>query len=122
EELARIVHGKSVPVTPDMDHQRFIELAQELLTNEEAIGMYGQQNLSNVRAQMQQHQSIMQAMEAQAGQIAQASQQQFNAMGVAGGVQPGGVPFMNPYNDFQQSRSQLMNQLGEDTGTMIPGM
>ncbi len=131
EELARIVHGKSVPVTPDMDHQRFIELAQELLANEEAVGMFGAQNLSNVRAQMQQHQAIMQSMEAQAGQIAQASQQNYNAMGVAGGVQPGGVPmlgagaaanFSNPYNDFQQSRSQLMNGLGESTGTMIPGM
>ena len=122
EELARIVHGKSVPITPDMDHERFIELAQELISSEDAMQMYGEQRLSGVRAQMNQHMAMSQAMQAQANQIAQASQQQFNAMGVAGGVQPGGVPFLNPYNDFQQSRAQLMNGLGESTGTMIPGM
>lgn len=130
EELSRILHGKTVPVTPDMDHERFIELAQEIIAEDEAIKVYGEQKISNVRAQMQQHQAIMEAMQSQANQIAQAQQQSYNQMGVAGGVQPGGAPmlsqgaqnFSNPYNDFQQSRAQLMNQLGETTGTMIPGM
>ncbi len=130
EELARIIHGKRVPITPDMDHQGFIELAQDLLSNEDTIKSFGGERIGQVKAQMQQHMSMLEAMNAQAGQIAQASQQQYNAMGVAGGVQPGGspmlsqgnIPFLNPYNDFQQSRGQLMNQLGEKTGTMIPGM
>jgi len=120
EELGRIVNGKSVPISPDMDHQRFIELAQELLGQQEAEAMYGPGQLEAVRAQMQQHMAIMKAMEAQAKQIAQANQQSFNSMGVAGGVQPGQAPFMNPYNDFQAARSNLTEQLGGKEA-MIPG-
>jgi hypothetical protein len=121
EELARIVAGKSVPLSPDMDHQRFIEIAQELLTQPDADLMYGKPQLEAVRSQMNQHQALQQAMEAQSKQIAQANQQAFNGMGVAGGVQSGQAPFLNPYNDFQASRANLMNQVGEQAGAMIPG-
>lgn len=120
EELSRLVNGKNVPITPDMDHARFIELGQELLANEDAIKLYGQAQLERVRAQLQQHQAMLQALEAQAKQIAQANQQGFNAMGVAGGVQPGQAPFLNPYNDFQAARANLTEQLGgKEAG--IPG-
>lgn len=130
EEVARIIQGMKVPITPEMDHQGFIDIAQDILSNEDAIKAYGGERINGLKAQMQQHMSMMEAMQAQANQIAQAQQQSYNAMGVAGGVQPGASPmlgqgqmnFLNPYNDFQQSRSQLMNQLGESTGTMIPGM
>lgn len=121
EELARIVNGKSVPLSPDMDHEKFISLAQTMLQDEEAAAMYGKSALDAVSSQMQQHKALMEAMKAQAGQIAQANQQSFNKMGVAGGAQPGQAPFMNQYNDFQASRANLMNQVGSDAGTMIPG-
>lgn len=107
EELSRIVNGKRVPISPDMDHPRFIELAQELIAQPEADQMYGKPQLEAVRAQMNQHQSMLQALEAQSKQIAQANQQSFNAMGVAGGAQPGQAPFMNPYNDFQAARADV---------------
>lgn len=126
EELARIVNGKNVPITPEMDHQRFIELAQELLGQEHAVQMYGAGQLEAVRAQMQQHQAMHQAMEAQAKQIAQANQQGFNSMGMAGGAQPGQAPFLNPYNDFQSARAGLMDQTEGSSeyaggGQMTPG-
>lgn len=121
EELARIVNGKTVPITPDMDHARFIELAQELMSQEGVEQMYGKPQLEALRAQSGQHQAIMQAMEAQSKQIAQANQQSFNAMGVAGGAQPGAAPFLNPYNDFQAARANLTDQLGAEGGPMIPG-
>jgi hypothetical protein len=131
EELARIVAGKKVPITPDQDHQAFIKLAQDLLGNEEALAMYGPASMDMIKSQMSQHEAIMKAMEAQAGQIAQANQQQFNAMGVAGGVQPGAKPmlqgggpaegFSNPYNDFQSARASLMNDAA-GPGGMVPGM
>lgn len=121
EELARVVNGKAVAITPDMDHQRFIELAQEMIGNKDAEVLWGKPALEAVRSQMNQHMALMQAMENQASQIAQAQQQGFNAMGVAGGVQPGSAPFLNPYNDFQSSRASLMNDLGSRTGQMIPG-
>jgi hypothetical protein len=121
EELARLLNGKSVPITPDMDHEEFLAKAQEVLSSEDSLGMYGNAALKAVESQMAQHKALLQAMQAQAGQIAQANQQQFNAMGVAGGVQPGQAPFMNSYNDFQASRSSLQNQAA-GPGGMLPGM
>ena len=121
EELARIIAGKKVPVSPDQDHKAFIELAKEILGNPESMTTYGGTLLDAIKTQMSQHEAIMQAMEAQAGQIAQANQQQFNAMGVAGGAQPGQAPFLNPYNDFQSARAGLMNSAA-GPGGMLPGM
>lgn len=120
EELARIVNGKQVPITPEMDHPRFIELATELMEQEDVDKMYGVGQLEAVRAQMQQHQAILQAMEAQSKQIAQSNQQSFNAMGVAGGVQPGQAPFLNPYNDFQSARANLTQNLESQSGPGAP--
>jgi hypothetical protein len=121
EELARVLAGKSVPISPDMDHQGFMELATEFLQGEGILEMYGQAGINAVKAQLKQHQSIQEAMQAQAKQISQANQQGFNAMGVAGGVQPGQAPFLNPYNDFQSARAGLLNQTGENSGLMQPG-
>jgi hypothetical protein len=121
EELARILHGKSVPITPDMDHEGFIAKAQEVLASEEADMMYGKAQIEAIQSQMSQHEAILESMKAQAGQIAQASQQSSNAMGVAGGIQPGQAPFMNTYNDFQASRANLQAQAA-GPGGMLPGM
>lgn len=120
EELARIVNGKSVPLTPDMDHAGFISLAQDLLASDEAEQMYGGAQLEAVQAQMAQHQALSQALEAQSKQIAQANQQMTNQMGVAGGIQPGQSPFLNQYNDFQSARANLMNQAAQP-GQQLPG-
>ncbi len=123
EELARILHGKHVPLTPDMDHQRFIELAGDILGDEGAEQMYMKGTLDAVRSQMQQHQAMAKAMEAQANQLAQAQQQSSNAMGMGGGAMPGSAPNLaNPYNDFQQSRAALNSNIGEMAGGgMKPG-
>lgn len=121
EELARVLAGKKVPISPDMDHQGFIELATEFTQGEGIMEMYGQAAINGVKSQLKQHQSIQEAMQAQAKQIAQANQQGFNAMGVAGGVQSGQAPFLNPYNDFQSARAGLLEQTGEQSGVMQPG-
>lgn len=117
EELARILHGKQVPITPDMDHQRFIELATGIINAEESLQMYGEGTIEAVRGQLQQHTAMAKAMQAQAAQIQQAQQQQNNAMGMGGGAMPGSAPnLMNPYNDFHQSKNALTNNLGEMAG------
>jgi hypothetical protein len=59
------------------------------------------------------------AMDAQAGQIQQANQQQMN--GLAGGIAPGSAPLLpnnglNTYNDFQIGRSNLSNQSSRRPG------
>lgn len=130
EELARIVAGKKVQITPDMDHEGFAKLAELMLANEEAVSYYGAAGVEAIKAQKSQHEALQKSMEAQAGQIAQANQQQNNAMGVAGGAQSGGKPmlgggaaegFSNPYNDFQSARAGLMNSAA-GPGGMLPGM
>jgi hypothetical protein len=121
EELARIVSGKKVPISPDMDHEAFIELAQSILDNDDAAAMYSDANVEAIQAQMAQHEALVEAMNAQSKQAAQANQQMTNQMGVAGGIQPGQAPFSNPYNDFQASRSSLMNEAA-GPGGMLPGM
>ncbi len=125
EELARILAGKPVQVSADMEHKRFLELAEEVLGQEGAEQMYGANGLNAVRAQQQQHQAIMEAMENQQKQANQAMQQQTNSMGAGGAAMPGPggqgqAPFMNPYNDFQAARANLTDQLGgKEAG--IPG-
>lgn len=121
EELARIISGKKVPISPEMDHASFIELAQSILDSDEAVNMYGDANLEALKAQMAQHEAMQEAMDAQAKQANQANQQMTNQMGVAGGIQPGQAPFSNPYNDFQASRASLMNEAA-GPGGMLPGM
>jgi hypothetical protein len=121
EEMARLLHGKAVPLTPDMDHERFIELAVGILKDEEAPRMYGEGTMNAVRSQMKQHEAMGQAMAAQAKQLAQANQQMANGMGQGGGAMPGMAPnLMNPYNDFQQSRAQLQEGIGEMAGGGAP--
>ena len=122
EELRRVLAGKQVPISPEQDHQAFLELAMELVATEGAEQTYGKAALEAVQAQAKQHEALMKAMQAQAGQIAQANQQQFNSMGVAGGVQPGQAPFLNAYNQFESSRSSLNNQIEEGTGAPPPGV
>ena len=121
EELSRIIHGKQVPLSADMDHEGFINKAMEILDDEYAEQTYGPAILESIKSQIEQHKTLNDAMKAQAGQIAQAQQQQFNAMGVAGGVQPGAAPFMNPYNDFQSARAGIMDQASQSAGQMVPG-
>ncbi len=121
EELARIVHGKKVPITPDMDHQAFIDLATEVMASEDAMAMYGASAMDMIKSQLSQHEALMKAMEAQAGQVAQANQQTVNGMGMGGAAAPGQAPFLNPYNDFQASRASLMSDAA-GPGGMVPGM
>ncbi len=121
EELIRIVHGKSVAITAEMDHEGFLRKATELISDPEFGATYGQKVGAAIQSQIQQHKAIMEAMKAQAKQIAQAQQQMFNSQGAGGGAAPGAAPFMNSYNDFQASRANLMNQAA-GPGGMVPGM
>jgi hypothetical protein len=121
EELARLVNGKRTPVTPESDHENFIRIAEQLVKSPDAPSMYGGGVLNAVQSQIQQHKAMVEALQAQAKQIAQANQQQFNGMGPGGGAAPGQAPFMNAYNDFQAARSQLQNGAADQMGGPIPG-
>lgn len=120
EELARLVNGKKIAVTPQDDHEGFVKLAEDFLDQDGVEKMYGRETVQAIEAQIQQHQAMQEAMEAQANQIAQANQQMVNGMGAGGAAAPGMPPmnFGNPYNDFQMARSDVAKQAGGP----VPGM
>lgn len=125
EELRRVLAGQHVDVTPEMDHQGFIDLWDQMKDQDGLDVMYGKDALDAADAQYQQHQAMNDAMQAQAAQIQQANQQQMN--GAAGGIAPGQPPLLpnmglNTYNDFQIGRSNLNNSIQAKTGMAVPGM
>jgi hypothetical protein len=121
EELRRVLSGKTVQITPDMDHQGFMDLAEEVIAQDNALQLYGQNALDAVKAQIQQHQALMEAMQAQAAQAAQANQQGANQMGVAGGIQPGQNPFLNLNNAAMAAQGNMTSGIQSDGGLAPPG-
>jgi len=126
EELRRLLAGKQVPVTPEMDHQGFIQIWDAMKDTDGIDSMFGQANVKTVNAQYEQHKSMLKNMQAQAGQVQQANQQMFNKMGAGGAAAPGAEPMlpnngMNAFNDFQVGRSNL-NQQVQAGGGQVPGM
>lgn len=127
EELRRVLAGQKVPVSPEMDHKGFIELWDSMGDNALLEQYYGVDAVRAVEAQYKQHESMEEAMKAQAGQIQQANQQLFNAQGPGGAAAPGSAPLLpnlglNTYNDFQIGRSNLNQQVQANSGMMVPGM
>ena len=127
EELRRVLAGQKVDVTPELDHEGFMSLWDSMKEMEGLDQMYGQAALDAADAQYQQHASMGDAMKAQAGQIQQANQQMFNDQGAGGAIAPGSAPIlpnlgMNTYNDFQIGRTNLNNQIQQNTGNVVPGM
>jgi hypothetical protein len=126
EEMRRVLAGQQVDVTPDLDHAGFVALWEKIKDDEDLKGSYGEGNVGKAAAQYAQHKSMMQAMEAQAGQIQQANQQLFNSQGAGGAAAPGSAPLlpnlgMNSYNDFHIGRSNLNQQI-QAGGAAVPGM
>lgn len=127
EELRRILAGYKIDITPEMDHKKFVELWEKFKDQEGISEMYGADRISAVEGQVQQHQAMLDAMTAQAGQVQQANQQMFNGQGPAGAIAPGSAPLlpnlgMNAYNDYQSGRSNLNHQIQNTTGQTVPGM
>jgi hypothetical protein len=127
EELRRILAGYAIQVTPELDHEGFINLADKITEQENFDSMYGPEARNLVDSQKQQHQAMLDAMMAQAAQIQQANQQMFNAMGPGSGIAPGQAPILpnmglNTYNDFQIGRSNLNQEIQASSGQAVPGM
>ena len=127
EELRRLLAGKKIDVMPEMEHEAFIKLADALAEQEGVEQLYSSDSLNAVSSQKEQHQAMLESMQAQAGQIQQAQQQMFNGMGPGGGIAPGSPPLlpnngMNAYNDFQIGRSNLNQSIQANSGQQVPGM
>lgn len=90
EEFNRVINGINVPVTPEMDHQGFIDFFQFILSNPEQLGQYSQEAVLRVQAQADAHSQMLAAMRDIQAQAANARQAQINAAQSIQQTAPGG--------------------------------
>lgn len=93
DEANRVLRGIPVPVTPEMDHQGYLEYFQEIYDNDELLGQFSEQQTIMLAAQAEKHKKMLAALEEMAAQAAVSNQMRSNAA-VSGAQQsPAG---MNP--------------------------
>jgi hypothetical protein len=79
EEANRILRGVSTPVTPEMDHEGYLAYWQTIFSSDELLGQFNEQQTLQLAAQAKQHEKMIEALQAAAGQQANAQQMQMNA-------------------------------------------
>jgi hypothetical protein len=79
EEANRILRGIFVPVTPEMDHQGFIDFFNMIFDNDELLGQFNEEQTVMLAAQAKKHEQMMAAIQQMQAQAANATQMQMNA-------------------------------------------
>lgn len=79
EEANRILRGEQVPVSPNSDHQGFIDFFQHIHDTDELAGQFGQQQFLALAKQAKLHEQMMGALSSMQGQANNANQMQQNA-------------------------------------------
>lgn len=74
EEANRLARGIEVPVTPQMDHQGFIDLYQKIFKDDHLLGQFSTQAALALARQAKLHQQMMAALQQQQAQAAEAAQ------------------------------------------------
>lgn len=96
EEANRVLRGEPVPVTPQMDHQGFITLFQEIHDDDNLLGQFDEKAALALAAQAMKHKHMLGALQQQAAQVANAHQMQQNAAMSAQQAPPGMSPMAQP--------------------------
>lgn len=91
QEMDAILAGVPVPVSPQMDHQGFLDLYQHFIEDDMLHGQFTPEQWHPLAAQAQKHQQMIAALKQQASQTANVQQMQLNAQ--QGTQGPGGQPF-----------------------------
>jgi hypothetical protein len=92
EEANRIARGINVPVTPQMDHQGFLDLYNQIFHDDHLLGQFSEQAAIQLARQAKQHEQMLAALKQQQAQAAEAAQNQ-QAMAQPGAqAAPGGNP------------------------------
>lgn len=78
-EANRILRGMPVPVTPEMDHEGFINYFKEIFDNDELLGQFSEQQTIMLASQAQKHQRMLAALEQMAQNAAVSNQMRQNA-------------------------------------------
>lgn len=76
----RALHGIDTPLDPTQDLAGFINLAQEIIGNDELLGQFSPQEAAVLAAKMQEAQALQQALAQAEQQALAAQQQQSNAL------------------------------------------
>ncbi len=92
DEANRILRGIPVPVTPEMDHAGFMAYFEEIFGSDELLGQFTEEQAKALAVQNKQHEQMLQALEAQAAQMANSQQMQMNQAQSQQQASPG----MNP--------------------------
>lgn len=102
-EANRILRGIPVPVTPEMDHQGYLDYFQYVFDHDELLGQFSEQQTIMLAAQAEKHKQMLAALEEMAQQAAVSNQMRMNAANsqqqaptgmnpMAGGGAPPGSP------------------------------
>jgi hypothetical protein len=89
EEINRVLRGEHVPVVPQMDHQGFLAVFQEIHDSDELLGQFGEHEAVALAAQAKQHEQMLAALQAQQAQVANQQQMHQNAAMSAQQAPPG---------------------------------
>lgn len=79
EEANRILRGIPVPVTPEMDHQGFLDFFKMIVDNDELLGQFNEEQTVLLAKQAKQHEAMASAVAAAQAQAANAAQMRTNA-------------------------------------------
>lgn len=91
EEFNRVIRGIEVPVTPEMNHDGYINYFQTVLRSDELLGQFTEKETLLAAAQAQAHADMKQALEQIAAQQANQAQMSMNAQSGMN-LSQGGVP------------------------------
>lgn len=80
EEANRVLRGINVQITPEMDHEAFIDFVENtLFADDQVLGQFSQEQTAALATQVQAHRQMASALQAQQAQVQQLQQQAINA-------------------------------------------
>lgn len=100
EEANRVLRDIEVPVTPEMDHEGYINYWKEIEATDELLGQFDQQQTLKLAAQAQRHVAMLEALQRAAAQVRNTQQARENAQNnqlaaaqpASPAAQPEGIP------------------------------
>lgn len=92
EEANRILNGMPVPVTPEMDHQGYIDYWQEIYKSDELLGQFNQTQTMLLASQAEKHGQMLAALQQAQAQAMNARQMQMNSRNSAEQANPAQNP------------------------------
>lgn len=96
EEANRLLRGIPVPITPEMDHQGFIDFVDMIQGEDELLGQFNEQETIQLELQKRKHAQMMEAIQFAQAQAANAAQMQQNAAMSQQQAPVGQNPMANP--------------------------